>query len=64
MGAMRCLLHWYLDTAQAKMAFAPWTIGVTVCYSHWAGVAINTWYADDEMQLCHLSAAGTVAWPC
>lgn len=49
MGAMRCLLHWYLDTAQAKMAFAPWTIEVTVCYFHWAGVAINTWYAGDEI---------------
>lgn len=48
----------YLGTAQAKMAFALWTTGVAVyCYSRWAGVAINTWCAGDEIQLCSLSAA-------
>lgn len=56
MRAMRCLLHWYLGTAQVKMAFAPQTIGVTVyCNSHWAGVAINTWCAGDEIQPCQPS---------
>lgn len=64
-GKMGCCVMplQYLGTAQAKMALAPQTIGVAVyCYSRWAGVAINTWCAGDEIQPCHLSAAGTVAW--
>lgn len=50
------------DAAQAKMAFAPQSIGATTwCYSHWAGVAINACCGGGEIQLCHLPVAGTVA---
>ena len=50
------------DTAQAKMAFAPRSIEATAwCYSHWAGVAINTRNGGGEIQLCHLPVAGTAA---
>lgn len=50
------------NAAQANMAFAPRSIGATAwCYSHWAGVAINTRCGGVEIQPYYLPVLGTAA---
>lgn len=54
------LVPWHCPSEDGLCSTDHWSDCVLLF--HCVGVAINTWCAGDEIEPCHLSAAGTVAW--